>query len=272
LSKNTLSKSQVQDKFEKVVKIIETLRGPGGCPWDKEQTRESLKPLLIEEAYEVTEAIEEKDPSLLMEELGDLLLQVIFHAQLAKENNEFTITEVLEFLHEKLVRRHPHVFKERNLKSPKEVLLQWESIKKKENNKKKSLLEGIPKNLPALLYAQRIQDKASRVGFDWKNVGEVVEKFKEEFGEFCRAFASAEKEKIEEEIGDLFFTLINISRFFKIDPEDALKKTAKKFISRFQYMERSIEKKGKDIESYSPSELDKLWEEAKLKKNIGECK
>jgi len=266
------NKKKEQHSFDKVVKVIETLRGPNGCPWDKEQTRESIKPLLIEEAYEVLEAIEEKDPELIKEELGDLLLQVIFHAQIAKESNEFTIKEILDVLHDKMVRRHPHVFKGQDAKSSKEVLKQWEEIKKSENKekKKKSLLGGIPKTLPALLYAQRIQDKASRVGFDWENISQVFAKFKEELSEFENAYAEGKKEKIEEEIGDLFFTLINISRFLKINPDDALKKTARKFISRFHFIEKKIGKTGKSIEKFSLDELDKLWEKAKEKEISGE--
>ena len=266
------NKKKKQHSFDRVVKVIETLRGPNGCPWDKEQTRESIKPLLIEEAYEVLEAIEEKDPELIKEELGDLLLQVIFHAQIAKESNEFTIKEILDVLYDKMVRRHPHVFKGKDAKTSKEVLKQWEEIKKKEkkDKNKKSLLEGIPKALPALLYAQRLQDKASRVGFDWENVSQVYEKFKEEIEEFENAFAEGKKEKMEEEIGDLFFTLINISRFLKINPEDALKKTAKKFISRFHSMEKNIEETGSIIENLSLNELDKLWEKAKEKELSGE--
>ena len=269
MTRDKISKIELQDKFAKLVEIIETLRGPDGCPWDKEQTRESIKPLLIEEAYEVVEAIENKDPKLIMEELGDLLLQVIFHAQLAKENKEFTINEVLDCLNAKMIRRHPHVFEDKNARNSKEVLLQWENIKKNENNNKKSYLEGIPKNLPAILYAQRLQDKASRVGFDWKNADEVAAKFREEIAEFYKAMESGKKEDIEEEIGDLFFTLINISRFLKINPEDALKKTSGKFISRFKHIERTVEKTGKNIENFSLAELDKLWEEAKVDNNGG---
>ncbi|OGL43270.1 MAG: nucleoside triphosphate pyrophosphohydrolase [Candidatus Schekmanbacteria bacterium GWA2_38_11] len=265
MPRDKLDKLNTHGQFEKIVKIIEILRGPDGCPWDKEQTRDSLKTYLIEEVHEVIEAIEEKNPKLLMEELGDLLFQVLFHIELAREEKVFTVNDVLEFVYEKMVRRHPHVFEERNVKNSKEVLLQWEDIKRREKKDKKSSLERIPKTLPALLYALRLQDKASRVGFDWKSVEEVYEKLKEEISEFHKAFASGIKEELEEEIGDLFFTLVNISRFLAINPEEALKKSSKKFISRFQFIEREVGKSGKNIESFSLDELEKLWEKAKFK-------
>ena len=265
MPQDKLDKLSAQSQFERIIKVIEILRGPEGCPWDKEQTSESLKTYLIEEVHEVIEAIEEKDPKLLMEELGDLLFQILFHIQLAKEEKEFTVNDVLEFVYEKMVRRHPHVFKERNSMNSKEVLLQWEDIKRKEKKGKKSSLERIPKTLPSLLYAMRLQDKASRVGFDWKSVEEVYEKLAEEISEFHKAYGCGKKEELEEEIGDLFFTLVNISRFLEINPEEALKKSSKKFISRFQFVEKEAGKSGKNIESFSLAELEKLWEKAKSK-------
>lgn len=249
--------------FEKLVRIMAQLRSPDGCPWDKEQTHKSLKPYLIEEAYEVLETIEEENPDGLKEELGDLLLQVIFHAQLAKENNEFTILDVLQSINEKLTIRHPHVFGEVQINTADEQRIHWEHIKKRE--RKRSCLYGVPKQLPALLRARRIQQKASTVGFDWKEKEQVWEKVKEEIKELSAVIRSEQQEKIEEEFGDLLFSLVNLSRFIKINPEDALNRAIDKFIDRFQKLEKTMEKEGQDLKKATLKEMDKIWNRIKKK-------
>ncbi|MBI5181393.1 MAG: nucleoside triphosphate pyrophosphohydrolase [Nitrospirae bacterium] len=268
-------------RFNNLLKIMSRLRGKRGCPWDKEQTRESLKPFIIEEAYEVIEAIDEKSPEKLKEELGDLLLQVVFHAQLAKERKEFSMEDILETLEEKLIRRHPHVFQ-----SPqppftkggtrgdyrgeggidaKEVLVQWEKIKKEEkaNSKRESMLDSVPKELPALLRAHRLQDKASRVGFDWRHIDDVFAKVEEEIKEFKGAVKEKKADEIEDELGDIFFALVNVARFLEINPEDALRKTISKFISRFRYIEEKAKEAKRELSDMTLEEMDKFWEEAK---------
>ena len=242
-------------RFNNLLKIMSRLRGKKGCPWDKEQTTVSLKPFLIEEAYEVIEAIDEKSPEKLKEELGDLLLQVVFHAQIAKERKEFDMDGILETLEEKLIRRHPHVFESpippfikggKGGIDAKEVLVQWEKIKKEEkaNSKRESMLDSVPKELPALLRAHRLQDKASRVGFDWKHINDVFAKVEEEIKEFKGAIEEKKPDEIEDELGDIFFALVNVARFLEINPEDALRKTISKFISRFRYIEEKAKEAG----------------------------
>lgn len=243
--------------FSSLIEIMSRLRGPGGCPWDREQTHESLKPYLIEEAYEVIDAIDRKDIGHLKEELGDLLLQVVFHAQIASENRKFDIDQVLEGIVGKLLRRHPHVFAELEISSAQEVIEHWEKIKAGEK-KKLSQLEGVPASLPALLYALEIQTRAGQVGFDWKKSEDILLKLKEEMTEFDKACRSSTG--IEEEFGDLLFTLVNVARYFKLDPEEALRKTIKKFKARFEHMEREA---GNKLAGMSLAEQDVLWEEAK---------
>lgn len=252
-------------RFNNLLKIMSMLRGKKGCPWDKEQTTVSLKPFLIEEAYEVIEAIDEKSPEKLKEELGDLLLQVIFHAQIAKERKEFDMEGILETLEEKLIRRHPHVFGDVSYEDAKEVLVQWEKIKKEEkaNSKRESMLDSVPKELPALLRAHRLQDKAARVGFDWKHINDVFAKVEEEIREFKGAIEEKKPEEIEDELGDIFFALVNVARFLEINPEDALRKTISKFISRFRYIEEKAKEQGRELSDMTLEEMDKFWEEAK---------
>jgi len=252
-------------RFNNLLKIMSKLRGKKGCPWDKEQTTESLKPFLIEEAYEVIEAIDEKSPEKMKEELGDLLLQVVFHAQLAKEKKEFDMEDILETLEEKLIRRHPHVFGDVSYEDAKEVLVQWEKIKKEEkaNIKRESMLDSVPKELPALLRAHRLQDKASRVGFDWKHIDDVFKKVEEEIKEFKGAVKEKKADEIEDELGDIFFALVNVARFLEINPEDALRKTISKFISRFRYIEEKAKEAGRELSDMTLEEMDKFWEEAK---------
>ena len=252
-------------RFNNLLKIMSKLRGKKGCPWDKEQTTESLKPFLIEEAYEVIEAIDEKSPEKMKEELGDLLLQVVFHAQLAKERKEFDMEDILETLEEKLIRRHPHVFGDVSYEDAKEVLVQWEKIKKQEkaNIKRESMLDSVPKELHALLRAHRLQDKASRVGFDWKHINDVFAKVEEEIKEFKGAVEKKKADEIEDELGDIFFALVNVARFLEVNPEDALRKTISKFISRFRYIEEKAKEAGRELSDMTLEEMDKFWEEAK---------
>lgn len=247
--------------FEKLIEIMENLRAK--CPWDREQTRDSIKPFLIEETYELIEAIDEDEPEKIKEELGDLLFQIIFQCQIAKERGEFTIEEVIEHIANKMVSRHPHVFGDAHYKSAEEVLIQWEERKKEEGKHKESILEGIPKELPALIRAQRVQSRAAKVGFDWKNINEVFEKLNEELEEFRKAMDKKSKQDIEDELGDLLFSLVNISRFVGVNPEDALRKAIGKFISRFTHIETKARDMGKNLSEMTLEEMDRLWEEAK---------
>lgn len=250
--------------FEGLVKIMERLRGPQGCPWDREQTRESIRPYLIEEAYEVLEALDEGDLGKYREELGDLLLQVVFHAQIAAEQGEFTIDDVLRAISEKLIRRHPHVFGGATMTTAEEVLTHWEAKKSAERRAQGgSALDGVPKELPALLRAHRLQEKAKRVGFDWKEAREVFGKVEEELRELKTAAEKGEAGPVEAELGDLLFALVNLSRFFRVNPEEALRKSIDRFIARFRYIEQEMARQGKDLKEADLQEMDKLWEEAK---------
>jgi len=250
--------------FDELVKVMERLRGKNGCPWDKKQTRESLKPFLIEETYEVLEAIDRGDKEKLKEELGDLLYQILFHAQISKEKGEFDIEDVLVTSREKMIRRHPHVFGEARLETPEEVLKNWEAIKRAEKGEgRRSILEGVPSHLPALLRAHQLQSRAARAGFDWKEVDQVMAKVKEEIGEFEEALKKGDRRKMEDELGDLLFALVNIGRFIEINPEDALHKAISRFISRFRYIEESIARSGRSWDEVTLEEMERLWEEAK---------
>jgi tetrapyrrole methylase family protein/MazG family protein len=251
--------------FDDLVKLMNRLRGPGGCPWDREQTHKSLKPYLIEETYEVIEAIDEKSTDMLREELGDLLLQVVFHSELARERGDFDVYDVIEELNNKLVSRHPHVFGETEAKTAEDVLAQWHRLKKEEAKIKgrESILEGIPPHLPALLKAHKVTEKAARVGFDWEHVDQVFEKVKEEMGEFEEAFKKKDPKEMEGELGDLLFALVNIGRFIEVNPEEALRKTISRFMRRFRYIEESLAQNGKDFKDVSLQEMDQLWNEAK---------
>jgi MazG family protein len=252
-------------QFEALVHIMERLRGEGGCPWDREQTRESLKPFLIEEAYEVVDAIDEGDPRKLMEELGDLLFQVVFHAQVARERNEFTIGEVLATTADKMVRRHPHVFAEATASTSREVLEQWEMLKREERDAVagSSALDGVPRELPALLRAQRLQDKASRAGFDWPDMAGVLAKVEEELGELKAAIARGAPPEVEHEFGDLLFSLVNLARFLALNAEEALRKSTGRFVARFRHIERSVEQEGRRLRDVGLEELERRWQEAK---------
>ncbi|MFO7929652.1 MAG: nucleoside triphosphate pyrophosphohydrolase [Candidatus Humimicrobiaceae bacterium] len=252
--------------FSILLKIMEKLRSPGGCMWDREQSHESLKKNLIEESYEVIEAIEEKNMSELKEELGDLLLQVVFHSQIGKEEGSFNINDVIRLIIKKLYRRHPHVFRGEKVKNSGEVLANWEDIKKKErkekNNKTDSIFSNIPRILPALHYAFEIQRRAARLGFDWDNPEDVFKKIKEEVGEL-ETEINGSKNNIEGELGDLLFSIVNFSRQKNIDCELSLRNTCKKFIERFDYMEKYAKEHNLDFKSMPLSEKDKLWNIAK---------
>ncbi len=259
---------QIKEKFNELVKIMARLRSPDGCPWDKEQTHETLKKYMIEEAYELLETIDAQDDEALMEECGDVLLQVVFHARIAQEEGRFTILDVLEKIGHKLVSRHPHVFSDRDAHSADEVLRNWETDKKKEKPERESILDGIPNHLPALMQAQRIQERASRVGFDWEQVEEVFEKFEEEWQEFRRARSEEHRQRVEEELGDLLFALVNVARYVDVDPEQALAKTNQKFKRRFRYIEDQAKKNQQILNHMTLEEMDGLWEQAKHKEKI----
>ncbi len=252
--------------LQELLKIMEALRSENGCPWDKGQTRESLKPFIVEEAYELIEAIEENDPEKINEELGDLLFQIVFQCQIAKENNEFKISDVIEKIGKKMIARHPHVFGKADFKTTDDVLAHWEDQKKREGKLRESILEGVPKTLPSLLRAHRLQDRAARVGFDWEKVEDVLKKLDEELKEFKKALETKRQDEIEDELGDIFFMLVNISRFIGVNPEDALRKTISKFISRFRYIEMKAAESGKRLLDMTLDEMDRLWDEAKVKK------
>ncbi len=246
--------------------IAMILRGENGCAWDREQTPESLKPYLIEEAYEVCEAIEKKDTENLREELGDLLYQVYAHAQIAREEGRFDIDDVASSIAEKLIHRHPHVFGDEKASTAQEVIERWEKIKKKEKAGRESILDGVPAQLPSLLKAYRVQQKASRIGFDWQAIDDVAGKLDEEVAEFKEALSRNTEEgraALEGEIGDILFTIVNISRFAGINPEDALGGAVNKFMRRFRFVEREASARGGKIEEMSMQEMDALWEEAK---------
>jgi tetrapyrrole methylase family protein/MazG family protein len=249
--------------FQELLKIMEALRSEKGCPWDKEQTRESLKPFILEEAYELIEAIDENDPEKIKEELGDLLFQIVFQCQIAKEKNQFRISDVIEKIMKKMIARHPHVFGKADYKTTDEVLVHWEEQKKLEGKLRESILEGVPVALPSLLRAHRLQDRVARVGFDWEKIEDVLKKLDEELKEFKEALETKKQDEIEDELGDIFFMLVNISRFININPEDALRKTISKFIHRFRYIEMSAAERGKGLSEMTLNEMDRLWDEAK---------
>jgi tetrapyrrole methylase family protein/MazG family protein len=247
--------------FEGLVRIMGSLRER--CPWDIKQTRESLKPYLIEETYELLEAIEAGEPERIREELGDLLLQIVFQSRIAEERGEFNISDVIETISEKMVTRHPHVFGEEEYATAEEVVEQWEERKKEEGKLRDSLLEGVPGSMPSLLRAHRLQARASKVGFDWESIEDVLGKLEEELGEFREALRGKRGEKVEEELGDMLFALVNVSRFAGVNPEDALRKTISKFISRFRHIEMRAAEEGVSLRDMSLEEMDRIWKEAK---------
>ena len=259
--------SETLNSLSKLIKITDTLMGEDGCPWDKVQTRESLKPYLVEETYEVLDALDANDPEKIKDELGDLLYQILFHSKISSLKGEFNFRDVIDNLSEKMVRRHPHVFKEGELNTPDQVVKQWEEIKRNEKNQanQKSILDNIPKNLPSLLRAQKLQKKAAKEGFDWDQISDVFDKLDEEIGEFKEAVLKKKSADIQNEIGDIIFVITNIAKCYKIDAEEALRSTNNKFIKRFQYIEQKIKAKGKTLKDSPLEEMERFWQEAKNK-------
>ncbi len=251
----------------KLIEIVETLRGENGCPWDRKQTPLSLSVYLKEEIYELVDAIESENADAVCEELGDVLFQILFIAQMFFEKDEFHIKDVASLIIEKMIRRHPHVFQDSPPLSVDEIKKRWHEIKMKEKNhvKASSLLDSIPQALPALMRAYRISERASRVGFDWENIAGVKEKAKEEWQELNEALKTQNRNEISLEFGDLLFTLVNFARFAGVHPEVSLSLSIKKFENRFKYMEKQILAKNQDIQQMSMAQLDSFWEEAKKK-------
>lgn len=256
--------------FDQLITIMRKLRAPGGCPWDAEQTHESLTRYLLEETYEVIEAIDEKSPQHLKEELGDLLLQPVFHAAIAEESDDFTIDDVISTLCDKLIRRHPHVFGDLEIKNSDQQVENWEKIKRLEKgDKRPSALSGVPDHLPALLKAHKISEKASRVGFDWEHADQVFAKVMEELREFEEAWAGGDPARMEDELGDLLFAIANLGRFLNLNPEEALRKTITRFQKRFRYVEAELLSQGMSMQNATPGEMDRLWERAKSAEREG---
>lgn len=245
--------------------IMRILRSPGGCPWDREQNHASIKKSLIEETYEVIEAINKEDDVLLCEELGDVLLQVVFHAQMADERNAFGFDEITDGICKKLIERHPHVFGDIKVDNSAEVLVNWEQIKSQSKNRKTQTdkMLSVPRELPALMRSTKLQEKAAKVGFDWENADGAFDKIDEEARELKEAYKSGETEHIKEELGDLLFSVVNVSRFLDVDAEEALTLSADKFLNRFAVVEKLADERGIDMKSSPIEELDKLWDEAK---------
>lgn len=254
--------------FESLLGIMDRLRGEGGCPWDREQTRDSLKSYLLEEAYEAVEALAEGQQEAMVEELGDLLFQIVFHVQIGRERGEFTMADLLQRLTRKMVRRHPHVFGDRTVRSSKEALAQWESIKQSEttrDGKTRSVLDGVPRSLPALLRAQRTQVKAARVGFDWNSAETAWTKVREEIQEVDEALGQGDRARIQEELGDLLFSLVNVARLLDVDAEDCLQQAVQKFRRRFTEMETEITAGGTRLSDAPLEVLDCAWEAVKIR-------
>jgi XTP/dITP diphosphohydrolase len=256
------SRKERMEAFGRILDIMDELREK--CPWDREQTMDSLRNLTIEETYELADAIIEKDMDEIRTELGDLLLHIVFYAKIGDEQNTFDITDVINTVNEKLVYRHPHVFGERKVSGSNEVVNNWEDLKMKENNGTKRVLSGVPKSLPALIKAHRVQDKVRAVGFDWAERDDVWKKVDEEISEVRKEISSGNKEKIEQEFGDLLFSIVNAARLFDVEPETALERTNKKFINRFSFIEENARSNGRSIRDMSLEEMEALWSQAKL--------
>jgi tetrapyrrole methylase family protein/MazG family protein len=258
--------SRAQDALERLLSIMERLRGPDGCPWDREQTLKTLRPYVLEETYEVLEAIDAGDPREHCEELGDLLLQIVFQAQLRKEEGRFEFADVAEAISRKLVSRHPHVFGSSEVKDAEGVLKQWAALKREENKAKgagHSVLEGVPREMPALARADRLTEKASRIGFDWPDATGAREKVAEELAELDRAIAGGDRDAVEHELGDLLFAGANLARKLGVAPEEALRGTLARFVTRFAHVERELARRGVPHGEATLAEMDALWDEAK---------
>ena len=255
-------------KFAELVEVMARLRAPGGCPWDRKQTFDTIKPYLLEEAYEVMDAIDREDWKGLEEELGDLLLQPVFFAEMAEEKGLFTVADSLDAINQKLVRRHPHVFGDGRADTPEEVLVRWNEIKKQEKVEQgapapASALDGVPRNLPALMEANKVSKKAADLGFDWPDVQGVLEKITEEAEELASARKTQDAKHIEHELGDLLFTIVNLARYLKVDPEQALRKSTARFRGRFAHVEHRVAESGKDFQETSLAQMENWWQESK---------
>ena len=262
--------SAAGEKFQKLVELMAQLRAPGGCPWDREQTFDSIKPYTLEETYEVLDAIDRRDWEGLAEELGDFLLQAVFYAEMAAEQDRFAIGDALDAINRKLVRRHPHVFGDGSAETSGDVKRIWGEVKAAEKAEKQDkgleqagLLGTVPRALPALVEAQQIASRAAGVGFDWENPEQVLDKLHEELAEFAEARRKASHAELEDELGDLLFVLVNLARFVKVDPEQALRKTNAKFRRRFGFIEQKLAERGKKPEESNIQEMEALWQEAK---------
>jgi MazG family protein len=261
--------SHTGDKFQRLVDIMARLRSPGGCPWDAKQTFDSIKSYLVEETYEVLDAVDTRDWDSLREELGDLMLQAVFFARMAEEEGRFQMGDSLDAINEKLVRRHPHVFSDGDASTPEEVKRRWDEIKAAEKAERADgpvgLLASVPRSMPALVEASQIASRAAGVGFDWENTEQVIEKLHEELRELAEARRNPSHEEIEGELGDLLFVVVNIARFLKVDPEQALRRTNAKFRKRFAHIEDRLNEQGKTFDQVSIGEMEALWQEAKTK-------
>jgi MazG family protein len=260
--------SNAGEKFQQLVELMARLRAPGGCPWDREQTFDTIKPYTLEETYEVLDAIDRRDWVEVAEELGDLLLQSVFYAQMASEQGLFHIGDSLDAINQKLIRRHPHVFGDGSAESAGDVKRIWGEIKaaekKDRGSERAGLLDSVPRAMPALVEAQQIASRAAGVGFDWENADQVIEKLDEELAELAEARRQASPAELENEIGDLLFVLVNLARFVRVDPEQALRKTNAKFRERFGYIERKLAERGKTLQDSGIAEMEELWQQAKL--------
>ncbi|PIE49193.1 MAG: nucleoside triphosphate pyrophosphohydrolase [Flavobacteriales bacterium] len=254
-----MSRKKQLQAFNRLLDIMDELREK--CPWDRKQTLQSLRHLTIEETYELGDAILDNDLPEIKKELGDLLLHIVFYAKIGSESNAFDIADVANTICDKLIERHPHIYGDISVDNEDDVKRNWENIKLKEG--KKSVLEGVPKNLPAMVKANRIQDKVAGIGFDWEQPEQVFEKVQEELEELNQEIINDNKNKVESEFGDVLFSLINYARFIKVNPENALEKTNKKFTKRFQYLEKAAQKEGKQLSEMTLAEMDKIWEESK---------
>ena len=255
----------IAQTYIELLEVLRKLRAPEGCPWDRKQTSESLVPYLLEETYEIIEAIEEGDVETLKEELGDLSLHILFQAELARESGKFNISDSLKHISEKLIRRHPHVFNKNNSKqSIDDINKSWETEKQKEKQRN-NILDGVPKNLPALIRARRIQEKAANVGFDWDDKQPILDKIDEEVAELKEAITLKDPENIKDEIGDVLFSMVNLSRFLDINTEDALRMTISKFETRFAQVEKELKKRGKSLTDSTLEEMDEIWNLVKKK-------
>ena len=254
------------DELERLMTLMARLRGPEGCPWDRDQTMRSLRPFILEEAYELVEAINVGETKSIREELGDLLLEVVFVNQIAAERKLFGMDEVIRGIHDKLVRRHPHVFETERVSTADKALERWEQVKERENEKRSSVLDGVPRSLAALARAQKISSRAAKAGFDWKSAEEVKAKVAEEVEELNKAVASGSSAAVEEEMGDILFALVNLARHLDVDAEVALSAAIEKFSKRFKYLESELQTQGRSVNAANMEELDRLWEKAKIER------